>query len=283
MYHRDSLMQIERYDVHHHLLKRLIKFFWVVTSDHEVIMPYKLLPVNNIDIVLNFSAPITYTSAQTREIRVQGCHFSGIRTQSSLVDHSGKLNMIGISFFPLGLYPFLKTPLSEFTDTTIELDLLNKEFIERVGEQFTGALSITEKLQILEHELVRILDIQRFPPEDIVHVVHHFFSSIEIVTIPQLCETYGIHPRTLERRFQTYVGIRPKLFQRLTRFQYALNHIMAEKSPRFTTVAHEYEYYDQSHFIKEFTEFSGCSPSQFLHETDFVRQIPPTRHTCSEH
>jgi hypothetical protein len=82
-------------------------------SDHEAIMQYKLLPVNNIDIVLNFSAPITYTTAQAKKIRVQGYHFSGIRTQSSQVCHSGTLDMIGISFFPLGLYPFLKIPLSD--------------------------------------------------------------------------------------------------------------------------------------------------------------------------
>jgi AraC-like DNA-binding protein len=268
-------MQITRYDVHHHFLKRLIKFFWVVTGDHEVITPYNLLPVNNIDIVFNFSGSIRYTSAHSKKIRVQGGHLSGIRTQPSLVEHSGRPDLIGISFFPLGLYPFLKIPLSELTDTTIELELLNKEFIERVGEQFEAALSITEKLQILEQEFVRILDMQRFPSQDIVRVAHHVFSFVEPVTIPQLCETYGIHPRTLERKFQTYIGIRPKLFQRLTRFQYALNHIMAETSPRLSTVAHEYEYYDQSHFIKEFTAFSGCSPSQYLRNTTFAKQILP--------
>ena len=45
------------------------------------------------------------------------------------------------------------------------------------------------------------------------------------------------------------------------------------KSPRLTTVAYKYEYYDQSHFIKEFTAFTGCSPSQFLHTSTFVKQI----------
>lgn len=34
-----------------------------------------------------------------------------------------------------------------------------------------------EKLRILEHELVRILDMQRFPSQDIAYIIHHFFFT----------------------------------------------------------------------------------------------------------
>lgn len=266
-------LQIAKHPVKHPLLKAFIKYFWVMQSEQEVSIRHKLLPVGNIDMVLNCSAPMTYRPAQRQEIRTQGFHLTGIRRRYALIEQIGTLDLIGIAFFPMGLYPFLKIPVAELTNRTVDLDLLLKNFSARVQDYFIHARSITEKLERLEHELLQILDPALLPPPEHVRAVHALASRVENMSIQDFCDASGIHPRTLERLFQKHIGVSPKFFQRICRFQRVLNQIMHAQAPRFTTIAHEHDYYDQAHCIKEFIAFSGSSPSQFLQETLSVKQI----------
>lgn len=105
-------LQITKYPVKHPLLKAFIKYFWIMWSEQEVSIRHKLLPVGNIDMVLNCSAPMTYQPAQREKIHTQSFHLTGIRQRYALIEQIGTLDLIGIAFFPMGLYPFLKIPLS---------------------------------------------------------------------------------------------------------------------------------------------------------------------------
>lgn len=51
-----KVLQVKKYPVNNPILKQLIKYFWVITSDNEVNISHKLLPVNNIDIIIDFSS-----------------------------------------------------------------------------------------------------------------------------------------------------------------------------------------------------------------------------------
>lgn len=266
-------LQITKYPVTHPSLKALIKYFWVMRSEQEVMIRHKLLPVGNIDMVLNCSAPMTYLPAQRQAIHASGFHLTGIRQSYALIEQRGTLDLIGIAFFPMGIYPFLKIPLSELTNRTVDLDLLLKNFTARVQDCLACARSIAEKLRVLESELLHILDPELLPPQEHIRAFHIFSAQIEIVSIQQFCDAYGVHPRTFERLFQKQIGVSPKFFQRLLRFQRALNQMMRTNAPRFTTIAHEHDYYDQAHCIKDFIAFSGCSPSQFFQEALSIKQI----------
>ena len=266
-------LQITKYPVKHPSLKALIKYFWVMRSEQEVMIRHKLLPVGNIDIVLNCCAPMTYLPAQRQAIHAPGFHLTGIRQRYALIEQRGTLDLIGIAFFPMGIYPFVKIPLSELTNRTVDLDLLLKNFTARVQERLTRACSIVEKLRVLEAELLHIFDPELLPPQEHIRAFHTFSTQIETVSLQQFCDVYGIHPRTLERLFQKHIGVSPKFFQRVSRFQRALNQMIRTNSPRFTAIAHEHDYYDQAHCIKDFIAFSGCSPSQFLREAISVKQI----------
>jgi AraC-like DNA-binding protein len=268
-----SLLYIRKYQPAHALLKPLIKYFWVMQSDRDIEIRHKLLPANSIDVVLNFSMPIMYVSEGTQPVIMGDCHFTGMRTQYSLIHHPGGIETIGIAFSPTGLYPFIKTPISEFTDTTLELDELLPGSTERIREQFMRAHSIAGKLQIIEDELLQNLEPHLLPPKAARHAVRHLPSTNYPVNIRQFCEDSGIHQRTLERLFNKYVGIRPKFFQQLTRFQTVVRHIITARDTRLTTVAHEHDYYDQAHFINDFKRFAGCSPSQFLREQRSIKEV----------
>jgi AraC-like DNA-binding protein len=74
----------------------------------------------------------------------------------------------------------------------------------------------------------------------------------------------GLSRRTFIRRFTDEVGLTPKLFWRIQRFQEALRLVRTGRRPAWADVALDCGYYDQAHFIRDFRAFSGLTPPAFL-------------------
>jgi transcriptional regulator GlxA family with amidase domain len=70
--------------------------------------------------------------------------------------------------------------------------------------------------------------------------------------------------RQLERNFKKQIGVSPKQLGKVIRLQTALKMLLDQKSENLTDIAYESEYFDQSHFIKDFREFTGINPKDFL-------------------
>jgi AraC-like DNA-binding protein len=73
----------------------------------------------------------------------------------------------------------------------------------------------------------------------------------------------NLSERGFQRRFNQHVGISPKLFSRVCKFQAALGQLKNNNYANLSDVAFDNGYADQSHFIRSFKEFAGFSPYQF--------------------
>lgn len=83
-----NLLQTTKYPVNHPILKKLIKYYWLIESQLPIEVNHKLLPVNNIDFILNLSSPIRYLKEEKTEIVPTGFHFNRI-TDSIHWDKNG--------------------------------------------------------------------------------------------------------------------------------------------------------------------------------------------------
>lgn len=90
--------------------------------------------------------------------------------------------------------------------------------------------------------------------------------------IASLAGDAGFGVRQFERGFLQHVGMRPKLFARIARFEAALDGKARSASKSWTDVAHEFGYYDQMHMVHDFEEFTGDTPTNTLRQLELLFQ-----------
>ena len=255
-------------------LKNLIKYFWVLESDRPIILNHTILPMHNIDILINLLSPMTFEKNGVVFEPPGNIYFSGITGDHALMRQKGVGLTIGISFFPAGLYPFFSIPVGEFRGETIGLEsLVNRAALE-LEEKLREAVSMTGEIRLLEIYFLNLLKQKTMLPSDTCQILNLFHSAN--LEVRDFCREYGVHSRKLERLFQKYVGASPKQFLRLNRFMSILNRLTSGPDVNLTTLAYDFGYYDQGHFIKDFNIFTGSSPSKFIREKRSFKQIMET-------
>lgn len=251
-------------------LKNLIKYFWVFGCP-KINLYHKLLPVKNIDIIFNLLSPMIFEKNGITFETPGKIFFRGLTRQYILMKQQGAVLTIGASFFPEGLYPFFGIPISEFKNETFGLDTILKNLANEIEAKLMHTDTISRKIQLLEVFFLDQLDRNALLPLDTYKLLKHF--SLSNMSINNFCLGNGIQPRTFERLFNKYIGTTPKLFSRLSRFQIILNRLLNSQATNLTTLAHEFEFFDQPHFIKDFESFTGSSPSKFLKDNQAIKQI----------
>jgi methylphosphotriester-DNA--protein-cysteine methyltransferase len=83
-------------------------------------------------------------------------------------------------------------------------------------------------------------------------------------TVREAAKYLSLSQRRFIQVFKAEVGMTPKLFSRIQRFQQTRTFIQQNPSPNWAALALDLGYYDQSHMIREFLEFSGLSPTDYL-------------------
>ena len=95
------------------------------------------------------------------------------------------------------------------------------------------------------------------------HAVHYILREKAASNLDKLASDCNISNRNLQKLFKERIGVSPKFFVRIARFQYVLQHLISDPSASLTGVTYSAGYYDQAHCIREFKEFTGLTPSQF--------------------
>ncbi len=265
--------KIRKYPVKNPALKMLVNFFWVI-KDSDVIVNHKLLPIKNVDLVVNLNKEPSWFSSDNDLIKRPDLYFVGITGNYKFrLIEKGNTEAIGISFKPNGFHPFVGIPMEEFKNKVIDFSSINPHFTNEVLNRITNTENIHSKLEILEEILYNLIKPKFLLPENQIKMLHYFYNNMEQQGIKQLCSPIGISSRQLERVFNKHLGIAPKTFMRINRFQNTVNRLLFTKYENLTDITYQSGYYDQMHFIKEFKKFSGSTPSNFLKQKESLKEI----------
>lgn len=130
--------------------------------------------------------------------------------------------------------------------------------VEKIADQPT----FTGKRTVFHQEIGKRIFTQT-PSHLIKYALQRITETKGTISIKDLGSEINYSPRYLRLLFEEYVGLPPKLFSRITRFQYALQHLLNHQSAE-SPWDQDSGYYDQAHFIREFKKFGSLSPNLFL-------------------
>ena len=197
---------------------------------------------------------------------------SGMKTNFILIDAS-VTSMIGVHFKPGGAYPFFNFPASELNDMTVEMDAIWNTAIHSIRDAILNTSSTDGKFMVLESYFLEKKKREGNPLVD--YALAELQRAPEVWTIEKLSQKTGVTGKHLIHLFKKYVGLSPKQFARISRFQKVIQLIEQQKAIEWTSLAYECGYYDQAHFIHEFRAFSGINPSTYLTQRgEFINYLP---------
>jgi AraC-like DNA-binding protein len=220
------------------------------------------MPDGHSDLIFNFSEPlIRFRGTEDNLIRLKSAFFTGTLTTPLFSQGSGQIDLLGINFRPGGLRALFGIPLHLMSNRSVDLDSV----LNRATRDWTQRLAEMKSSKEKIHFLNQILMKRLAPIDSSVKAAVRFVENAnKLPTISAIEKEVGACGRNLERKFRDWVGVSPKLFSRIVRFQRALNLIETSQGLDLSTLAFEAGFYDQAHLNKDFREFTGKPPLSFI-------------------
>jgi AraC-like DNA-binding protein len=188
--------------------------------------------------------------------------FMGLWTRRFLVEYPARVRLVGVHFKPWGMSPFVGVPASELRDRWVPLDAVWHRSADRIRNQAGDAAGA---LTVVERELRSRL--AEAPPHglDLVRRTGgRLATSHGAVPVGALADIAGVSVNHLATQFKSHVGVTPKRVARIYRFARLILSVDARRPVDWPDLAHAAGYFDQAHFSREFKDFTGHTPTQYL-------------------
>jgi len=240
-------------------LKNYIRYFWVLESDTNE-PAKKLLPLADGCPGIIFQHSTLGSLFHQRHEHLPEIFLYGQTVKPIELNVSGQFRTIGVCFYPYALKSMFGFDACELTDSCVDLTLLVNNF----KEPLLNASSLKNQIEIFSTHLDRHIKKSSYRVDQATeYALSQIVQAKGNLPLRDLQRKLKLSERGFQRRFNQHVGISPKLFSRVCRFQAALQQLKNNNYANLSDVAFDNGYADQSHFIRSFKEFAGFSPYQF--------------------
>ena len=239
----------------HESLTRFIDFYYVLKTGPELIS--KTVPLfahAGSDVLVNWSnLPLNFSN---NSLLIPGkVYMGGASTSVLFVDAFPNSTFVGVRFKPGGLSVFYSMKMVEISNQMIEFQ--DHHFCGIVGTD-EGLTQRLDKFYQAKYTLAT-------NAASAIDAVLQYKGNISVDTLAYEC---NVSQRSLERMFEVNVGVSPKEFINIVRFQRAVNALQkGSPSGRLQEIAFEYGYYDLAHFVNDIKKHSGLTPSKIWPNT----------------
>lgn len=230
------------------------------------IIPYRVLPSLSVVVGFQYQGELNLLNQDGSQTRLQRSGITGVLTNyKSFQSAHACTKTILVKFYPWALSTFFNEPAEQFTNESLGLaDIIKTDTIRHIEEKLQGVKDPVLLSDIVQQFFIQLYKSKRsesLRQSRIIHIAQNL-SKIDIHSIKSFAHYHGYSTRSLERHFKSAIGITPKKFILIARFQKVLNLLIAGTD--WNEIAERFDYYDQSHFIKDIKQFTGLAPSQLI-------------------
>jgi AraC-like DNA-binding protein len=222
----------------------------------------RILPSGTLELVINLQEDelrIYPASDGTSCQRLRGAIVSGAYDRYFGIDTREHASIIGVHFKPAGAGAVLGAPAGSLRNAHVELEAVWGPRARWVRERLCSARDVDARFSIIEAELCG-----RLAPMSQHDAIPSAMAQLECgVPVVSVAARAGLSHRRFIDAFCAAVGMTPKAFARVRRFQRVLSQVRGSPTPDWCELAVGAGYFDQSHLIREFAALSGLRPTEF--------------------
>lgn len=221
-------------------------------------------PAPRVPLIFNFGPPVAVRAPMAGgDWQRHGNGFvAGLHDTYALVESSGSQSGVEVYLTPVGAGLVTGVPMRDLKDRVVGLDELFGTPGGLVREELLEAAGWQERFAIVDRFLLARLSKAEPPPPSLAWALSRLHSTRGAIEIGSLTDELGCSRRYLISLFNDRVGLPPKLFARILRFEHALE-LANGGGIGWAEVAQRCGYYDQAHMIYDFKQFTGHSPAAY--------------------
>lgn len=269
-----------------HLLRRpkgalqgFVDLLWFYEGHAHSHAMERLLPEGGMELVINLSEDEirVYNPRDTSRFeRLDGGVLVGAHSEFFVIDTSSQQSVMGVHFRPGGAFPFVALPADELHGLQVSLRDLWGGFACELRERLLAIDDPAARLDLLEAALLSRL------ARPLAHHPAVGFALRELHgaacrSVGDITQETGLSARRFIQLFRQQVGMAPKLFSRVRRFQHVIRHLPPAGAVDWADVAAGAGYFDQAHLIHDFRALSGISPGTYAAlRTEHTNHVPLT-------
>ena len=230
-----------------------------------------IVPNGLMEINFYFDSRPRYLSPEKQPDLCSTSMITGQQNRHFKLEITGKLSMFSVTFLPYGIMMLFGIPAKELLNQHVPFQCLSKEQCYEWETRLSETRSFEEKCRVMDKLLYKQLRVKE----------KHDYEEKRIArTLMQINQSRGLsHPDSLasgaclsrkqyERIFSEHIGISPKQFLKIVRFQHTVYDKQLNSYKDLTRLAYDSGYYDQSHMINDFKSLSGMTPKAYFSECE---------------
>ncbi len=261
-------------------LGAFVDLLWYNESEPQPHAKERLLPTGEMELVINLNPGgcLIYDRDDPTKFESYGSAvICGAHSSHFIIDTVGQTRVIGAHFRPGGAFPFFRFPAGEIHNAHVALEDVWGGRARALRDRLLACASVEAMLAALGDALLaeayRPLERHpavRFALRELGHAPH-------VRTVTEVTKQIGLSPRRFIEAFSSEVGLTPKVYSRVRRFQEVIRRVRSGQPFEWARIAGDCGYYDQAHFIHDFRSFSGLSPTRYVAQmSQHVNHVPMT-------